>query len=76
MTLADPQIRTAGRRRARPLARHRRHAPGRRGTTTLAHHEQELDAVFRRGWCCVGVVDDVARPGYFMAVQTGPACRS
>ena len=27
--------------------------------------------MFRRGWTCVGVVDDVARPGSFMAVETG-----
>ena len=70
MTLADPQIRTAG--DAAP-------APSLATAGTLpaawyhdpAHHEQELDAVFRRGWTCVGVVDDVARPGSFMAVETG-----
>jgi phenylpropionate dioxygenase-like ring-hydroxylating dioxygenase large terminal subunit len=70
VTLADPQIRTAG---------HAASAPSLAAAGTLpaawyhdpAHHEQELDAVFRRGWTCVGVVDDVARPASFMAVETG-----
>ncbi len=35
------------------------------------HHERELDAVFRHGWTCVGVTDDVAQPGSYMAVETG-----
>ena len=26
-----------------------------------AHHRRELDAIFRQGWSCVGVTDDVAR---------------
>ncbi len=34
------------------------------------HHQRELTAIFRRGWSCVGVVDDVA-PGGWMAVTAG-----
>jgi phenylpropionate dioxygenase-like ring-hydroxylating dioxygenase large terminal subunit len=70
VTLADPQIRTAGGTApARSLAT--------AGTLPAAwyhdpaRHEQELEAVFRSGWSCVGLVDDVARPRSFMAVQTG-----
>ncbi len=33
------------------------------------HHTREIDAVFRHGWSCVGVVDDVARVGSYSAVD-------
>ena len=32
-----------------------------------AHHRRELDAIFRQGWSCVGVTDDVAQPGSYLA---------
>lgn len=35
------------------------------------HHEREVEALFRRGWTCVGVADDVARRGSYLAVETG-----
>ena len=34
------------------------------------HHEREREAIFRRGWSCVGVADDVAEPGRYLAVET------
>ena len=34
------------------------------------HHRQELGAVFRSGWSCVGVIDDVAQGGW-MAAHAG-----
>lgn len=33
------------------------------------HHALEMARIFRRGWSCVGVVDDVATPGSFAAVD-------
>jgi phenylpropionate dioxygenase-like ring-hydroxylating dioxygenase large terminal subunit len=33
------------------------------------HHARELGAVFRNGWSCVGVLDDVAAPNTFAAVS-------
>jgi phenylpropionate dioxygenase-like ring-hydroxylating dioxygenase large terminal subunit len=33
------------------------------------HHAAEIDAVFRGGWSCVGVVDDVAATGSYAAVD-------
>ena len=35
------------------------------------HHTREIDAVFRTGWSCVGVVDDVADPGSYAVVDVG-----
>ena len=35
------------------------------------HHAREIDAVFRRGWSCVGVVDDVRDPGSYAVVDVG-----
>jgi choline monooxygenase len=35
------------------------------------HHAREIDAVFRRGWSCVGIVDDVGEPGSYAAVDVG-----
>ena len=33
-------------------------------------HRRQLDAVFRRGWSCVGVVDDLAPSNGYLAVTT------
>ena len=33
------------------------------------HHRQELAAVFRAGWSCVGVIDDVAPGGWMAATR-------
>ena len=33
------------------------------------HHAREIDAVFRAGWSCVGVMDDVASPNSYAAVS-------
>jgi len=33
------------------------------------HHTAEMNAVFRHGWSCVGLVDDVSRPGSYAAVE-------
>jgi choline monooxygenase len=77
MTLTDPQARKTSSapgaasptvtpvslRRATTLPAAWYHDPG--------HHEREVDAVFRRGWSCVGVTDDVAQPGRYAAVETG-----
>lgn len=35
------------------------------------HHAREIDAVFRRGWSCVGLVDDIADPGSYAVVDVG-----
>ena len=35
------------------------------------HHAAELDAVFRHGWSCAGVVDDIATQGSYAAVDVG-----
>jgi len=65
VTLADPQTRpsdvatTLATARTLPAAWY--HDP--------AHHERELQAIFRHGWSCVGVVDDVAAPGSYLAVE-------
>jgi choline monooxygenase len=32
-------------------------------------HRSEVEAVFRRGWSCVGVIDDVREPGTFAVVD-------
>jgi choline monooxygenase len=32
-----------------------------------SHHEAEMARIFRGGWSCVGVIDDVAASGSFMA---------
>jgi choline monooxygenase len=34
------------------------------------HHQRELDVIFGRGWSCVGVVDDVAEPGGYLATTS------
>lgn len=36
-----------------------------------AHHAREIEAVFRRGWSCVGLVDDVQDPGSYAVVDVG-----
>jgi phenylpropionate dioxygenase-like ring-hydroxylating dioxygenase large terminal subunit len=35
------------------------------------HHRIELTRIFRHGWSCVGVVDDVAAPGAYLTVDVG-----
>jgi phenylpropionate dioxygenase-like ring-hydroxylating dioxygenase large terminal subunit len=35
------------------------------------HYVREIDAVFRRGWSCVGVIDDVGEPGSYAVVDVG-----
>lgn len=35
------------------------------------HHARELDAVFTRGWSCVGLLDDVAAPHSYLAAMCG-----
>ena len=35
------------------------------------HHRVELDAVYRHGWSCVGMADDVAAPGSFATALVG-----
>lgn len=35
------------------------------------HHVHERDAVFRRGWSCVGVLDDVTEPGSYLVADAG-----
>ena len=36
-----------------------------------AHHERELEAVFRRGWVGAGCADDVAAPGSYVVTSAG-----
>ncbi len=52
----------------------RRDIPLERATTLPAswyaddgHHELELERIFRHGWSCVGVTDDVVAPGSYHA---------
>ncbi|HWL45641.1 MAG TPA: aromatic ring-hydroxylating dioxygenase subunit alpha [Ilumatobacter sp.] len=35
------------------------------------HFARERDAIFRHGWSCVGVTDDVADPGSYMTADVG-----
>lgn len=52
---------------------------GQRGARTLPaawyadldHFVRERDAVFRQGWSCVGVLDDVADPGSYFTADAG-----
>src|SRR5262249_22303456 len=37
-----------------------------------AHHALEIDRVFRRSWVGVGLADDVAAPGSYLAADVGP----
>ncbi len=60
------------RRRRRPPRRSRCAAPppSRRPGTTIPTITGERDAIFRGGWSCVGVTEDVAEPGRYLAVET------
>ncbi len=58
--------------------RRRLGVPALRATTLPArwygdaeHHRDELDAVFRHGWSCVGTTDDVSTPGSYMTALVG-----
>lgn len=61
MTTLDPIHRSSGLEAARTLPAAWYAEPD--------HHRREIDAVFRAGWSCAGVVDDVAEPGSFAAVD-------
>ena len=61
-------------------AAHRRDIPLERATTLPAswyagddHHELELERIFRHGWSCVAVTDDVATPGSYHATTVAGA---
>jgi phenylpropionate dioxygenase-like ring-hydroxylating dioxygenase large terminal subunit len=61
-------------------AEHRRAIPLERATTLPAswyagddHHELELERIFRHGWSCVGVTDDVVTPGSYHATTVAGA---